>query len=273
MLLSSVLNKNAHSGCSISGTPFVPAWNFTAAMPENSELFGKPQRAGSADVGIVALLALSPCRRCSTSHAPKAAPPMRFDLSIADALGGPALSPDGRTIAYVARPADGKRMLWIRPIGADAGQQVPGTEEASAILWSPDSRRIAFVAEGKLKKIALAGGNPNLIAEVGSLRGADWNRSGVILLARTSSNVIETNNDSGGPITPAAKIDTSRQEYFRPYPYFFPMEIISLYVSVEVNRRIPEFSSRHWMPMQNQPVSSHSSRTGSTEWHTYRQAF
>ena len=60
-------------------------------------------------------------------------------------------------------------------------------------MWSPDSRKIAFIAEGKLKKIDLAGGSPNLIAEVGPLRGADWNRSGVILLARTSDNVIVAN--------------------------------------------------------------------------------
>jgi Tol biopolymer transport system component len=159
---------------------------------------------------------------------------MRFDLSIPGAVGGgPAISPDGRTIAYIMQPADGKRTLWIRPVGADAAQQLPGTEEVSGLLWSPDSRKVAFIAEGKLKKIDIAGGNPTLITEVGSVRGADWNRSGVILLARTNTNAIEKIADTGGPITAVTKLDTSLKEVLQALPVFLPDGNHFLYVGVE----------------------------------------
>jgi hypothetical protein len=78
----------------------------------------------------------------------------------------------------------------------------------------------------------LQAGNPNLLTEVGSLRGADWNRSGVILLARTTSNSIEQITDSGGPITPVTKLDNSRQEALQALPVFLPDGNQFLYVSV-----------------------------------------
>jgi hypothetical protein len=184
-------------------------------------------------VGLVALLAIVAVPAVLYFlNAPQTASPMRFDLSFPGILGGPSLSPDGRTIAYVAQPADGKRMLWIRSIGADGAQQLPGTEEAGGLAWAPDSRKIAFIAEGKLKKIDLAGGNPNLLADVDPLRGADWNRSGVILVGRTNSPVIERISDSGGPITPVTKLDTSRQETLQAIPVFLPDGNHFLYVSV-----------------------------------------
>ena len=236
MLLSSVLNKNAtqrlqHIGDSrlfLDGTLDDAVASKPGSIPASRDMRGKLLPVSLA---VVLAIVLIPAVLYFLKSA-KPAPQMRFDLSIAGILGGPAISPDGRTIAYVAQPGDGKRMLWIRPIGADAGQQLPGTEEASGILWSPDSRKIAFIAEGKLKKIDLAGGNPSLITEVGSLRGADWNRSGVILLARTSSNVIERITDSSGPITPVTKLDASRHESLQALPVFLPDGNHFLYVAV-----------------------------------------
>jgi Tol biopolymer transport system component len=236
MLLSSVLNKNATQRLQhIGDARLFLDGTLTAAAPAGSEP-APASRSKSAKLVMVVLAAflaiVSVPAVLYFLNAPKPASPMRFDLSFPSVLGGPALSPDGRTIAYVAQPADAKRTLWIRPIGTDAGQQLPGTEESAGVLWSPDSKKIIFIAEGKLKKIDLAGGNPNLIAEVGPLRGADWNGSGVILLARTSSNVIERISDSGGPIAPVTKLDTSRQETLQALPVFLPDGNHFLYVSV-----------------------------------------
>ena len=235
MLLSSVLNKNSTQRLQHIGDARLFLDGTLTTAPAKSEAV-PAIRSTSGKLVMVLLAAflaiVSVPAVLYILNTPKPAPSMRFDLPIPGILGGLALSPNGRTIAYVAQPADAKRMLWIRPIGADAAQQLPGTEEASGILWSPDSRKIAFIAEGKLKKIDLAGGNPNLLTEVGSLRGADWNSSGIILLARTSSNVIERITESGGPITPVTKLDTSRQEALQALPVFLPDGNHFLYVSV-----------------------------------------
>jgi len=144
----------------------------------------------------------------------------------------PLISPDGRTLAYISQPENGKRTLWVRPIGADAGQQLSGTEEVGGSLWSPDSRSLAFIVDGKMKKIDLAGGSQSLIGTVGSTRGADWNNSGIILLARNSTNIIEQISESGGKITPVTRLDAARKESLQALPVFLPDGNHFLYVSV-----------------------------------------
>jgi hypothetical protein len=70
----------------------------------------------------------------------------------------PALSPDGRKLVFRAVTPDGKGQLWVRSLDAVAAQRLAGTEEGDAPFWSPDGKSIGFFAEGKLKRIELAGG-------------------------------------------------------------------------------------------------------------------
>jgi hypothetical protein len=174
MLLSSVLNKNPTQRLQhIGDARLFLDGTLGAATPVNTESVpAKRSKSGMLLMAafLLLLVIVSVPAALYFLSSPKPATSMRFDLSIPGAVGGgPAISPDGRTIAYIMQPADGKRTLWIRPVGADAAQQLPGTEEVSGLLWSPDSRKVAFIAEGKLKKIDIAGGNPTLITEVGSV--------------------------------------------------------------------------------------------------------
>ena len=58
-----------------------------------------------------------------------------------------ALSPDGQTIAMVARPNTSQAAaLYVRRVGAVTFQRLGGTDDASQPFWSPDSRFIAFMA-------------------------------------------------------------------------------------------------------------------------------
>ncbi len=81
----------------------------------------------------------------------------QFTLSAADA-GPIVISPDGRRIAFSASDQQGKMVLWIRPLDSLTAQPLAGTDGASFPFWSPDSRYVAFFAEGKLKKIDASGG-------------------------------------------------------------------------------------------------------------------
>src|SRR5215813_9483060 len=91
----------------------------------------------------------------------------RFDL--------PTISPDGRTLAFVAT-VEGKTQLWERPL--DSATATPLTEIGTREppFWSPDSRFIGFIDNNKLKKIALAGGAPETLCDsVGGFNGGAWN--------------------------------------------------------------------------------------------------
>jgi hypothetical protein len=45
-------------------------------------------------------------------------------------------------------------MVWVRSLDAEEGRPVAGTGDTTlTLIWSPDSRFLAFVTGGKLKKI------------------------------------------------------------------------------------------------------------------------
>jgi aminoglycoside phosphotransferase (APT) family kinase protein len=61
-----------------------------------------------------------------------------------------AISPDGKTLAFVANN-EGRPQLWLRALDADAGgTPVPNTDFAGIPFWSPDSRFVGFTMEDKL---------------------------------------------------------------------------------------------------------------------------
>jgi hypothetical protein len=71
-------------------------------------------------------------------------------------IGGAFLSPEGRSVAFIAR-VEKLTQLWIRPLDSFSARALPGTEDASFAFWSPDSRNLGFFSQGKLKRIAIAG--------------------------------------------------------------------------------------------------------------------
>jgi len=59
----------------------------------------------------------------------------------------PQWSPDGRTIAFVARRADGKghwKIFAVPAEGGDAKEIVPGDSDQANPTWSPDGNLLAF---------------------------------------------------------------------------------------------------------------------------------
>ena len=70
----------------------------------------------------------------------------------------PAISPDGRRIALVAR-ADGRSSVWVHTLDGRGARPLDGTDGAQGrVFWSPDSGSVGFFAEGKVKRIHLEAG-------------------------------------------------------------------------------------------------------------------
>jgi len=105
-----------------------------------------------------------------------------FEVSGED-CGSLTVSPDGRRITFVAKDAEGRKLLWLRTLDAGASRAIPGTEGATWPFWSPDSRFIAFFADGKLKKVDAAGAPPLTLCDAIRGRPGSWNRDGVILFS------------------------------------------------------------------------------------------
>jgi Tol biopolymer transport system component len=130
-----------------------------------------------------------------------------------------AVSPDGRAVAFVARQTGAEPfMLFVRPIGAVAPQSLTTADGVSQPFWSPDSRSIAFVAGGRLKKIAASGGPPQDLAAVSDFSGGAWNRDGVIIFG--SSKGIQRLPAEGG--TPEALTSPEAPETGHYWPSFLP---------------------------------------------------
>ena len=134
-----------------------------------------------------------------------------------------AVSPDGRSIALVARGADGRPSLWIRPIAESSAIALAGTEGAEAPFWSPDSRFLAFFAEGKLKKVDVAGGPPVTLCDVlpGFPKGS-WGSRHTILLDQGAGAGVSLVGDGGGTPKMVLQADPSRQEATVGWPEFLP---------------------------------------------------
>jgi len=132
-----------------------------------------------------------------------------------------AISPDGRWLAFAAADEMAKTQLWVRPVDSLAAQALGGAEGASYPFWSPDSRHIGFFAQGKLKRIDVSGGPPQVLCDAGVARGGAWNRDGVIVFSPGNSGVRRV-PAAGGEPRPLTALDSSRQEDSHRWPFFLP---------------------------------------------------
>jgi len=121
----------------------------------------------------------------------------------------PALSPDGRRIAFLARNREGKVWLWVRALSEQAPQPVAETDMFALPFWAPDGRQLGFCAGGKLKKMDLATGAVQDLWDAPRQRGATWNRDGVIL-SPLGGDLIYRVPASGGTPAPVTRRDSKR---------------------------------------------------------------
>ncbi len=134
-----------------------------------------------------------------------------------------ALSPDGRKLAFVAVDKGAKSSLWIRSLDSFSAQRLSGTEGAAFPFWSPDGQFVGFFADGKLKRIAFAGGSPLSICDAKSGQGGAWNRDGVIVFTPDfPPSPLYRVPAAGGVATPVTTLDTAGGEVLHSWPQFLP---------------------------------------------------
>src|SRR5262245_42743558 len=137
-------------------------------------------------------------------------------------IDAPKISPDGKTLAFNATDKDGKTRIWIRPLNALTSQPLVGTEGTRRPFWSPDSRFLAFVADGKLKKIDVTGGPPTKICDAPTGVDGTWSPEGVILFDGTGTDPIHRVSAAGGTPVVAVKPDPAIKNFQIGWPEFLP---------------------------------------------------
>jgi hypothetical protein len=109
-----------------------------------------------------------------------------------------------------AATANGVRQLYLRAMDAIEVRPMPGTEGVYRPFWSPDSRFVGFIAAGKMKKVDIGGGPPQVICDAGNGDGS-WSPSGVILFDGTNTDPMRQVSASGGVPRPVV-LDEGKNE-------------------------------------------------------------
>jgi eukaryotic-like serine/threonine-protein kinase len=148
-------------------------------------------------------------------------PEMRVEITTPPTQGPLefALSPDGRYIVMVSS-GDGPQRLWLRALDKTDAQPMVGTEGADYPFWSPDSRSIGFTATGKLKRIDIAGGPPQTLANTSPPRGGAWSSDGTILFTAVLGPLSRIPASGGEPVA-ATRLDPPRTVQ-HVFPRFLP---------------------------------------------------
>jgi serine/threonine protein kinase len=143
--------------------------------------------------------------------------------AIAFDSGAPLISPDGRKLALVLSTGGGRTSIWLRSLDGSVAREVPGTDGAVYPFWSPDSRHLAFFADGKLRKVnAESGGPADPVADAPLGRGGTWNREGDIVFAPDTGGTLLRVSSSGGAATPVTSQDEKTGQISHRYPSFLP---------------------------------------------------
>jgi Tol biopolymer transport system component len=150
---------------------------------------------------------------------------VRFEIPMPEGVAtidAPRISPDGRCLAFNATDSSGKTLIWVRALSDLAAHSLDGTDGARRPFWSPDSRYLAFVGQGKLQKIAVAGGPTQKICDAPTGSDGSWSPEGTILYDGTGSDPIYRVSAGGGTPVVAVKPDSARKETMVGWPEFLP---------------------------------------------------
>jgi len=144
---------------------------------------------------------------------------------------GVELSRDGRRVAFVARTnsPDQPRRIYVRSLDRWDAVAVPGTEQAHSPFFSPDGQWLGFLQGRQIRKVALAGGTPVVVAENLNNAGGDWGppgiawgKNGSIVFPQSLGVGLSIVRDTGGDIEEFTTLNAEANESSHRLPHFLP---------------------------------------------------
>jgi serine/threonine-protein kinase len=155
-------------------------------------------------------------------------PVVRLDVDLGSEASvwnvGPSaiLSPDATRIVFVAQAPDGRSRLSTRRLDEPRSTELPGTDGAYGPFFSPDGQWVGFFAAAKLKKTRLDGGEPVVLCDANSGRGATWGEDGTIIATLSNRGGLSRVPAEGGQPTLFARVNAESLEQGYRWPQLLP---------------------------------------------------
>jgi Tol biopolymer transport system component len=185
------------------------------------------RRRGSAAtiIAVLAGAAVLGAAWVMTRPAPAIASRLAVSIALPPDLtmsAGPAVSPDGRLLAFAAFDAQAASQIWLRSLETFETRALGGSDGGASPFWSPDSRSLGFFARGKMWRVELTGGTPRFLANVSEQRGASWGADNTIVFSPQPDGALYRVSADGGTPAPFTTLDRQRHEVSHRWPRFLP---------------------------------------------------
>ena len=138
------------------------------------------------------------------------------------------LSADGHVLGFIASTG-GPNQVWVRAMDTLEARALASTDGATYPFWSPDGIYLGFFAQGKLKKIAIAGGPALTLCDATDGRGGTWNRDGVIVFSAGPTSPLLRVPAAGGVPAPVTTLAAGDSGAGHRFPVFLPDGVHYLY--------------------------------------------
>ena len=135
-----------------------------------------------------------------------------------------AISPDGRNIVYMGEH-EGEQHLFVYSLEEKSTRLIEGSERVRrGPIFSPDSQSIAFTAGGKLRRVLLSGGVPEIICATPSFWGATWYEDMIVFSGNLDPLTIGIHrvSPSGGTPENLVLADPEKGENAFAFPQVLP---------------------------------------------------
>ena len=201
----------------LSGTEASGVTRATAAVPHRMPLL--PWLAAALALVAVAAGTWFVARR------PQPTTRMQFALAVPDemSISHMALSRDGSMLVFVSPEENSALpMLYMQRIGSSSVTLLPGTQNASYPFWSPDGAYVGFFANGKLVKMAISGGPPQVLATALAGRGGSWGSNSVIIYSPDANSPLQRVNADGTGMAPVTQGIRTKEDQTHRWPLFLP---------------------------------------------------
>jgi len=150
-------------------------------LPESSHRSQVPW-ALAVTVGMCSGLAGYVIHAARVNRIPKQVVTVKRLTDMPGAEESPAISPDGKSVAFVAA-VNGKRQIWTgEPITKDDSDHY-------APRWSPDSHSLIYFADGAIWEIPALGGQVRKLVD--ALGPGDLNHEGKLAFFRRAGDAVE----------------------------------------------------------------------------------
>ena len=171
----------------LEGAFETPAAQTTGTVPPRQS--GRPFVWASAAIAVASLAVAAFALWSRPEVAPQTSARLTIPLPAGSELTSyPAITPDGRTVAYVAQQGTEDSQLYLRDLNSFEARAVAGTSGARQPFFSPDGKWVAFFAQGFLQKAEVNGGAPIRLVEAAYPFGGTWTEDNKIIYAASLSS-------------------------------------------------------------------------------------